>query len=43
MAGDTQLTFGTSPTVLPQANGGKLLALAVSTRERSALVPDCPA
>ena len=39
MAGDTQLTFGTSPTVLPQANGGKLLALAVSTRERSALVP----
>jgi tripartite-type tricarboxylate transporter receptor subunit TctC len=42
MAGDTQLTFGTSPTVLPQANGGKLLALAVSTRERSALVPDLP-
>jgi tripartite-type tricarboxylate transporter receptor subunit TctC len=42
MAGDTQLTFGTSPTVLPQANGGKLLALAVSTRERSALVPGLP-
>lgn len=42
MAGDTQLTFGTSPTVLPQANGGKLRALAVSTRERSPLVPDLP-
>jgi len=42
MAGDTQLTFGTSPTVLPQANGGKLLALAVSTRDRSQLVPALP-
>jgi tripartite-type tricarboxylate transporter receptor subunit TctC len=42
MAGDTQLTFGTSPTVLPQANGGKLIALAVSTRERSQLVPGLP-
>ena len=42
MAGDTQLTFGTSPSVLPHANGGKLLALAVSTRERSQLVPGLP-
>ena len=42
MAGDTQLTFGTSPSVLPQASGGKLLALAVSTRERSQLVPGLP-
>ncbi|NML42232.1 tripartite tricarboxylate transporter substrate binding protein [Ramlibacter sp. G-1-2-2] len=42
MAGDTQLTFGTSPSVLPQVGGGRLLALAVSTRERSALVPDLP-
>ena len=42
MAGDTQLTFGTSPSVLPQAGGGKLVALAVSTRERSALVPGLP-
>jgi len=42
MAGDTQLTFGTSPSVLPQVNGGKLLALAVSTRERSQLVPGLP-
>ena len=42
MAGDTQLTFGTSPSVLPQASGGKLRAIAVSTRERSPLVPDLP-
>jgi len=42
MAGDTQLTFGTSPTVLPQANSGKLTAIAVSTSDRSALVPGLP-
>jgi tripartite-type tricarboxylate transporter receptor subunit TctC len=42
LAGDTQLTFGTSPSVLPQANGGRLRALAVSTRERSPLVPELP-
>jgi len=42
IAGDTQVTFGTSPSVLPQAKGGKLRALAVSTRERSPLVPDLP-
>ncbi|XAH23110.1 tripartite tricarboxylate transporter substrate binding protein [Xylophilus sp. GW821-FHT01B05] len=42
MAGDTQLTFGTSPSVLPMATGGRLRALAVSTRERSPLVPGLP-
>jgi tripartite-type tricarboxylate transporter receptor subunit TctC len=42
MAGDTQVTFGTSPSVLPQAGGGRLRVLAVSTRERSPLVPDVP-
>lgn len=42
MAGETQLTFGTSPSVLPQATAGKLRAIAVSTRERSALVPHLP-
>jgi tripartite-type tricarboxylate transporter receptor subunit TctC len=42
IAGDTQLTFGTSPSVLPMANAGRLLALAVSTRERSPLVPGIP-
>ncbi|HYF18423.1 MAG TPA: tripartite tricarboxylate transporter substrate binding protein [Ramlibacter sp.] len=42
MAGDTQLTFGTSPSVLPMASSGKIVPLAVSTRERSALVPNLP-
>lgn len=42
MAGDTQLTFGTSPSVLPMVSGGRLRALAVSTAERSALVPGLP-
>jgi tripartite-type tricarboxylate transporter receptor subunit TctC len=42
MAGDTQVTFGTSPSVLPQASSGKLRALAVSTRDRSPLVPGLP-
>ena len=42
MAGDTQVTFGTSPSVLPQAGSGRLRAIAVSTRERSPLVPDLP-
>ncbi|MBU3652806.1 MAG: tripartite tricarboxylate transporter substrate binding protein [Limnohabitans sp.] len=42
MAGDTQLTFGTAPSVLPQVAGGRIRVLAVSTRERSALVPDIP-
>ena len=42
MAGDTQVTFGTSPSVLPQVGGGRLHAIAVSTHERSPLVPDLP-
>ncbi|MCC2675497.1 MAG: tctC [Ramlibacter sp.] len=42
MAGDTQVTFGTSPSVLPQVSSGRLRAIAVSTRERSPLVPDLP-
>lgn len=42
MAGDTQVTFGTSPSVLPMAKGGRLKVIAVSTRERSPLVPDLP-
>lgn len=42
MAGDTQVTFGTSPSVLPMTTSGKLKAIAVSTRERSALVPSLP-
>ncbi len=42
IAGETQLTFGTSPTVLPHAKGGRLRVLAVSNRDGSPLVPDLP-
>ncbi len=42
MAGDTQVTFGTSPSVLPMIVSGKLRALAVSTRDRSPLLPQLP-
>lgn len=42
VAGDTQLTFGTPPSVLPMVKAGRLKGLAVSSRERSSLVPDLP-
>ena len=42
VAGDTQVTFGTPPSVLPMVQAGRLKGLAVSTRERSPLVPDLP-
>lgn len=42
IAGETQLTFGTSPTVLPHAKGGRMRLLAISNREGSPLVPDLP-
>jgi len=42
VAGDTQLTFGTPPSVLPMIQAGRLRGLAVSTRERTALFPDLP-
>ena len=42
VAGDTQLTFGTPPSVLPMVQAGRLRALAVSTREGSTLVPGVP-
>lgn len=42
IAGDTQVTFGTAPSVLPHASGGRIRVLAVSTRDRTALVPDVP-
>jgi tripartite-type tricarboxylate transporter receptor subunit TctC len=42
IAGDTQVTFGTPPSVLPMVQAGRLKGLAVSTRERTALVPDLP-
>ena len=42
IAGDTQVTFGTPPSVLPMVQAGRLKALAVSTRDRTALVPGVP-
>ncbi len=42
VAGETQLTFGTPPSVLPMVQAGRLKALAVTTPQRSPLVPDVP-
>ena len=47
LAGDTQLSFATPPSVLPHVRSGKnpdgrLLALAVTSRERTPLVPGVP-
>lgn len=40
IAGDTQITFGTPPSVLPMVKAGRLRALAVTSVERSPLIPD---
>ena len=42
VAGDTQLTFGTPPSVLPMVQAGRLRAIAVTARERTPLVPGVP-
>lgn len=42
IAGDTQVTFATPPSVLELVRAGRLRGLGVSTRERSPLVPDLP-
>jgi tripartite-type tricarboxylate transporter receptor subunit TctC len=42
VAGDTQFTFATSPSVLPLVRGGRLKALSITTRARSPLAPDLP-
>ena len=42
LAGDTQVTFATPPSVLPLVQAGRLRALAVSSRLRTPLVPDLP-
>jgi tripartite-type tricarboxylate transporter receptor subunit TctC len=42
LAGDTQLSFATPPSVLPLVQAGRLKALAVTSRERSPLVPGVP-
>ncbi|HEX2541070.1 MAG TPA: tripartite tricarboxylate transporter substrate binding protein [Caldimonas sp.] len=42
VAGDAQLTFGTPPSVLPMVQAGRLKALAVTTPNRTPLVPNVP-
>ena len=42
VAGDTQLTFGTPPSVLPMVQSGRLRALAISQKDRSQLAPNLP-
>src|SRR5205085_5840465 len=42
LAGDTQLMFDNLANSMPQVKAGKLKALAVTTSQRSKLVPDLP-
>ena len=42
IAGDTQLTFGTPPSVLPMIQAGRLKGLAISAKERSPLASSLP-
>ena len=42
VAGDTQLSFATPPSVLPMVKANRLRALAITNPERSELMPDIP-
>jgi tripartite-type tricarboxylate transporter receptor subunit TctC len=42
LSGDTQVSFATPPSVLALVQAGRLRALAVTSRERTALVPGVP-
>lgn len=42
VGGDTQLSFATPPSVMPMVKAGRLRALAVTTPDRSPLMPDIP-
>lgn len=42
LAGDSHVAFATPPTVLSLVHGGRLRALAVTSRERSPLMPEIP-
>ena len=42
LSGDTQLSFATPPSVLPLVQAGRLQALAVTSRNRTPLVPGVP-
>ena len=42
LAGDTQLAFATPPSVLPLVQGGRLRALATTSRTATPLIPGVP-
>jgi len=42
LAGETQLSFATPPSVLPLVQAGRLKALAITSRNRTPLVPGVP-
>jgi tripartite-type tricarboxylate transporter receptor subunit TctC len=42
IAGDTQVTFATPPSVLPQIKAGRLVGLGVTTTDRFPLISDLP-
>jgi tripartite-type tricarboxylate transporter receptor subunit TctC len=42
LAGDTQVTFATPPSVLPLVKAGRLKAIAITSPRRSSLMPDLP-
>ena len=42
VSGDTQLTFGTPPSVLPMVQAGRLKAIGVSWQNSTDLVPGVP-
>jgi tripartite-type tricarboxylate transporter receptor subunit TctC len=42
LAGDTQVTFATPPSSLPQIQAGRLRGLAITSRAGSPLVPNLP-
>ena len=42
LTGEVQLMFAVAPSVMPHINSGRLRALAVTTAERSPLVPGVP-
>jgi tripartite-type tricarboxylate transporter receptor subunit TctC len=42
VAGDTHVIFATPPSVLPMVRAGRLRALAVTSNDRSPLMPDIP-
>ncbi len=42
ITGEVSMLFATMPSALPQVKAGKLKALAVTSRKRSAVMPDLP-